>query len=241
MRTLVIGDVHSGLRALEQLLERAKVSTTDHLIFLGDYVDAWSTAVETVDFLMELQKSHNCTFIRGNHDELCREWLLTKKENPQWLAHGGAATRDSYLAAQRENWNKHLEFYAGLQNYYLDNDNRLYLHAGYTNLKGVEYEYFDQLFYWDRTLWELARALDPKLTQTDSTYPKRLTHYREVFIGHTPLSKTSTAIPQQGANVWNVDTGAAFKGPLTIMDVETKEFWQSDPVYTLYPDEPGRN
>ncbi|MEM9647410.1 MAG: metallophosphoesterase [Bacteroidota bacterium] len=241
MRSLVIGDVHSGLRALEQLLERAKVSTTDHLIFLGDYVDAWSTAVETIDFLMELQKSHNCTFIRGNHDELCREWLLTKKENPQWLAHGGAATRDSYLTAHRENWNTHLEFYAGLQNYYLDNDNRLYLHAGYTNLKGVEYEYFDQLFYWDRTLWELARALDPKLTQADSTYPKRLTHYREVFIGHTPLSKTGLVEPQRGANVWNVDTGAAFKGPLTMMDVETKEFWQSDPVHTFYPGEPGRN
>jgi serine/threonine protein phosphatase 1 len=37
------------------------------------------------------------------------------------------------------------------------------------------------------------------------------------------------------ACVWNLDTGAAFKGPLTIMDV-TKEFWQSEPL-TLYFDE----
>jgi len=43
------------------------------------------------------------------------------------------------------------------------------------------------------------------------------------------------------ANVWNVDTGAAFKGPVTIMDADTKEFWQSDFVYTLYPEENGRN
>nr|WP_299170704.1 metallophosphoesterase [uncultured Allomuricauda sp.] len=241
MRTLVVGDIHSGLRALMRLMERADVNSEDHLIFLGDYVDGWSTAVETVDFLIGLNKTHNCTFIRGNHDELCRHWLLTKEENPQWLAHGGTATRDSYLEAGRENWKTHLDFYAGLKNYYLDKDNRLYLHAGYTNLKGVDFEYFDQLFYWDRTLWELARALDPQLKREDPNFPKRLTHYKEIFIGHTPISKKTTATPLRGANVWNVDTGAAFKGQLTMMDVETKQFWQSDPVYTFYPGESGRN
>ncbi len=241
MRTLVIGDIHSGLRALEQVLAKAKAGTEDHLIFLGDYVDAWSTAVETVDFLIELKKEFNCTYIRGNHDELCRDWLLTQKENPQWLIHGGRATRDSYLKADKETWECHLEFYAGLDNYYLDSDNRLYLHAGYTNLKGVDFEYFDELFYWDRTLWELARALNPELKPQDKDFPLRLTHYKEIFIGHTPLSKNGLAVPQRGANVWNVDTGAAFMGSLTIMDVETKEFWQSDPVHTLYPGERGRN
>jgi serine/threonine protein phosphatase 1 len=48
-------------------------------------------------------------------------------------------------------------------------------------------------------------------------------------------------IPIQKANIWNVDTGAAFKGPITIMDVDSKEFWQSDTVSELYPDETGRN
>ena len=143
MRKLVIGDVHSGVRALKQLLDRTNVNSEDHLIFLGDYVDAWSSAVETVDFLIALKTQYTCTFIRGNHDELCREWMLSGKENPQWLAHGGTATRDSYLKASRAVWDRHLEFYAGLENYFLDTDNRLYLHAGFTNLKGVEYEYFD--------------------------------------------------------------------------------------------------
>lgn len=45
----------------------------------------------------------------------------------------------------------------------------------------------------------------------------------------------------QGTNVWNIDTGAGFKGKLTIMDADTKEFWQSDPVPELYPNEKGRN
>jgi serine/threonine protein phosphatase 1 len=43
------------------------------------------------------------------------------------------------------------------------------------------------------------------------------------------------------ANVWNVDTGAAFKGPLTIMDIDSKAFWQSENLDTLYPNEKGRN
>jgi predicted phosphodiesterase len=38
-RTLVIGDIHGGLRALHQIMDRAKVTTDDTLISLGDYVD----------------------------------------------------------------------------------------------------------------------------------------------------------------------------------------------------------
>ena len=242
MRTLVIGDIHSGVRALEQVLERASVSApNDHLIFLGDYVDAWSTAFETVQYLIELDKTHNCTFLRGNHDELCRDWMLTDKDNPTWLIHGGAATKASYLNANRSAWEAHLNFFASLENYYLDSNNNLFLHAGFTNLKGIEHEYFEQSFYWDRTLWELAQVVDGNLDVLDKKYPKRLTNYNEIFIGHTPISKTGVATPKNGANVWNVDTGAAFKGPLTIMDIATKEFWQSDPVHTLYPLENGRN
>ena len=241
MRTLVIGDVHSGLKALQQVLVRAKLSQDDHLIFLGDYVDSWSEAFDTVEFLIELDKKHKCTFIRGNHDELCREWMATGKENPQWLAHGGVATKNSYEKAGRDKWNRHFEFYKNLKNNYVDKENCLFLHAGFTNLKGIEYEYFEELFYWDRTLWELAKSINPLLTIESPNYPNRLKNYHEIFIGHTPLSKTGHALPTNFANVWNVDTGAAFKGPISIMDVKTKEYWQSDPVYTFYPNEKGRN
>lgn len=241
MRTLVFGDIHSGLKALKQVLQRAKVTEKDHLIFLGDYVDSWSDAFETVSFLIELNSSHNCTFIRGNHDDLCWEWMKTRSANENWLVHGGAATRDSYLSAGEENWTPHFEFYANLKSYLLDRQNRLFLHAGYTNLKGIAYEYFEKMFYWDRTLWELANTIDGRLSVDAPNYPKRLTHYNEIYIGHTPLSKTGFAAPKQAANVWNVDTGAAFKGPITALDVDTKQFWQSDAVQSFYPTQRGRN
>lgn len=241
MRTLVIGDIHSGLKALEQLLDRANVQPTDHLIFLGDYVDGWSDAVATIDYLIELQKRYTCTFMRGNHDQLCCDWLSEGKDNPLWFQHGGEATVKSYALITNEKKQRHLQFYETLQNYYLDKQNRLFLHAGFTNLKGVDYEYFEKSFYWDRTLWELALALDPKLPTTADTYPKRLQKYTEIFIGHTPVTRIGLTVPKRVANVWNIDTGAAFKGPLTALDVNDKTFWQSDPVHQFYPNEQGRN
>ena len=53
-RTLVIRDIHGAKKALVQVLDRADLQADDQLIFLGDYVDAWSEAVETVDFYFGL-------------------------------------------------------------------------------------------------------------------------------------------------------------------------------------------
>ena len=38
-RTFVIGDIHGGLKALLQVLNKLEVKEEDSLIFVGDYVD----------------------------------------------------------------------------------------------------------------------------------------------------------------------------------------------------------
>ena len=53
MRTLVIGDIHGALIALQQVLQRAQITPKDHLIFLGDYADGWSQTPQVLDFLIE--------------------------------------------------------------------------------------------------------------------------------------------------------------------------------------------
>ncbi len=241
MRNLVIGDIHGGLKALKQVLARAAVTTEDQLIFLGDYVDGWSEAVATVNFLIQLKVSHNCVLLKGNHDELCENWLQTGRAHELWLRSGGEATVASYKDLPESIRDIHLQFYKQLDGYYLDADKRLYLHAGFTNVKGVEHEYFSKTFYWDRTLWELALSLDPDLSPESPRYPQRLMHYKEIYIGHTPVTRIGKSSPQFANKVWNIDTGAAFMGSLSIIDVDSKEFWQSDPVHTLYPGETGRN
>jgi serine/threonine protein phosphatase 1 len=46
--------------------------------------------------------------------------------------------------------------------------------------------------------------------------------------------KWKTDKPMKAANIYNLDTGAGRTGRLTIMDIESKKFWQSDPVRELY-------
>jgi serine/threonine protein phosphatase 1 len=242
-RNLVIGDIHGGLRALHQIMERANVNQNDTLIFLGDYVDGWSQSPEVIDFLIELSNKQKCIFIRGNHDDLLLDWLMGNTANydeKMWFQHGGEATVVAYSDVSETIKFKHIEFLKSLQNFYLDSENRLFIHAGFTNMKGVEYEYFPKLFYWDRTLWETALATDKRLSRNNPFYPKRLTLYNEIYIGHTPVTRINQTIPIKKECVWNMDTGAAFYGPLTLMDVDTKEIWQSEPLPNLYPTEKGR-
>lgn len=243
-RTLVIGDIHGGLRAVHQILERAEVTREDQLIFLGDYVDGWSESPQVIDFLMDLGQKQDCIFIKGNHDELLLDWLEGNTKNfneTMWFMHGGEATVLAYEKVSDETKKKHIQFLKTLQNYYHDDQNRLFIHAGFTNMNGIHYEYFPKLFYWDRTLWETTLSLDVNLDKNSWLYPKRLTLYNEIYIGHTPVTRIGLTTPVQKACVWNVDTGAAFKGPLTIMDVDSKQFWQSEPLHELYFSEKGRN
>ena len=243
-RTLVIGDIHGGLKALIQVLQKAEIKQNDILIFLGDYVDGWSESPGVLDFLIALSEQQKCIFIRGNHDELLLDWLENRHENIKeelWFKHGGKATVDAYLIVSNETKQKHIAFLKSLRNYYLDAENRLFIHAGFTNMNGVSQEFFAKLMYWDRTLWEVALCLDETMDTNSPLYPKRLKIYSEIFIGHTPVSKTEIVPPLCKNSVWNLDTGAAFSGVLTIMDCTSKVFWQSDELRELYPNEIGRN
>jgi serine/threonine protein phosphatase 1 len=106
---------------------------------------------------------------------------------------------------------------------------------------GVEKEVYQETFYFDRTLWEMALSLDKNISKDSELYPNRLRHYNEIFIGHTPTINFNSFVPMQAANVWNIDTGATFFGKLTAINIDTKAFVQSDIVKELYPNEMGRN
>lgn len=240
-RTLVIGDIHGGLRGLQQVLERANVAPSDRLIFLGDYVDGWSETAQLIDYLIDLESRNECIFILGNHDLWCGRWLEMGATNPVWLAHGGKQTMESYIKTGFLIKDEHRQFFKKLRNYYLDDQNRLFIHAGFTSMHGVEKEVNQNDFYFDRTLWESARILLHVAEDQRSEIQTRLDLYHEIYIGHTPTINYGITVPVQAQNLWNVDTGAAFTGKLTLLDIDTKEFWQSDPLPSLYPNEKGRN
>lgn len=234
MRTLVIGDIHGAYLALLQVMERAQVTPYDLLIFLGDYADRGKETPQVLDYLIALQQTHQVICLRGNHDALCCDFLLGKHMSELWRSHGGKATEEAYKNYCKEDKQPHIDFLQSLKNYILDRENRLFLHAGFTDQGGVEQEFFVENFYWDRTLWELALATPEGLDPTDRYFPKRLSLYKEIYIGHTPTLRFGTDQPMMRHNVWNLDTGAGFNGRVTMMDIHTKAFWQSDPIPSLY-------
>jgi serine/threonine protein phosphatase 1 len=87
----------------------------------------------------------------------------------------------------------------------------------------------------------MAITMDKHIKKDSKLFPKRLLLYNEIYIGHTPTLHYDIEIPMQGCNVWNIDTGAGFHGKLTMLNVNTKAFYQSEFLQKLYPDEKGRN
>lgn len=241
-RTFVVGDIHGGLRALEDVLGQLEVGAMDRFIFLGDYVDGWSESAQVISYLIEFGESHDCIFIKGNHDQWCEDWLKTGQPDDLWLMHGGSATIESYAKLSEQSKNVHIRFLDSMADYHIDEGNRLFVHAGFTSMHGVKKEVYRSNFSWDRTLWEAALLMKySRMNSSSIYYPPRFRHYSEIYIGHTPTTNYGQDTPIRAGNLWNIDTGAAFTGKLSVLEVESKSYWQSQTVAHLYPDEEGRN
>ena len=240
-RTFVIGDMHGALRAVKQVIERIQLQPEDTLIFLGDYVDGWSESAQLIDHLLDVAEERPCIFLKGNHDAWCESWLLGERPDPVWLANGGQETVDSYRNFTPEQKARHIDFFQRMKYYHIDEEQRLFVHAGFTSMSGPVRERFEITLYWDRTLWEMAIAMDKHIKMDERIYPKRLLLFKEIYIGHTPTTNYGVEIPMNACNVWNIDTGAAFSGKVSALDIDSKEFKQSNSVRDLYPGETGRN
>ncbi len=235
-----IGDIHGGLRALNELLALLPLQPQDGLVFLGDYVDGWSESAGVIDRLLELETQFDCIFLLGNHDAWSLQWLKTGQTDELWLSSGGQATIESYANVDTAQRSLHIDFMERLRPWFVDEDKNIFIHAGFCSMHGPQHDRYETNWYWDRTLWEMAIALNPQLDKESPFYPKRLKHFNQLFIGHTPTTNYDIDTPIKAANLWNVDTGAAFRGKLTGLCVQTGQYWQSSPVHHLYPGETGR-
>jgi serine/threonine protein phosphatase 1 len=107
-------------------------------------------------------------------------------------------------------------------------DNRLFVHGGFFPEKNIDIQERDVLL-WDRTL--IRSALLCKNNKAE----KQLTSYHEVYVGHTPTINFGEKLPIKACEVFLMDTGAGWPGGvLTMMDIDSKEVFQSDPVDQLY-------
>ncbi len=258
MRTLVIGDIHGAYKALLQCVERSGFNKyEDQLICLGDVADGWPEVREVFEYLLTIS---NLIYIIGNHDKWLLDWFNYSEVPSLWLDQGGKNSIKSYLTF-RDDFDKqfnvgffehihyptalpqkvpstHISLLENAHLYYVDNKNRLFVHGGIDiNQKDMSKQKEDTLM-WDREL--VSRAIECYVSGNYIKLKKVKEQFSEVLVGHTTTSIYNSLEPLKYGPVRMLDTGAGWEGKLTIMDVDTKEYWQSDLVLDLYPGERGR-
>lgn len=144
----------------------------------------------------------------------------------------------------------HMKIFYQQLDYYIDDDNNLFVHGGFN--RHFPFKNQDRNIYlWDRDLW--LSAMSFKAMENGSYRFRIETDFKHIYIGHTSttawkgyeeVTKNGISIKMWGhittpitvANITNMDTGSGnVKGKLTIMNIDTKEIFQSDLVGDLYP------
>jgi serine/threonine protein phosphatase 1 len=235
MRKFLCGDIHGYAGSLLFLLNLVEFDyEEDKLIQIGDLGDRGPNTYEVLEILLKIKK---LILIQGNHDIWFKQWL--NKANfdfYQWIRNGGNATIHSYDGKEKE---KHFALLNKQVPYYIDDKNRCFVHGGFDRNVLVEKQ-DDFTLAWDRTLIrEMMTCKKNKILKTKN-------NFKEVFIGHTPTIIYTTkevetgvltgiicntadrvTIPIHKGGMWNIDTGCGKGGLLSLMNIDTKEIWQS--------------
>ena len=129
-RKFVIGDIHSHYDEMIELFQIVDFNVdNDTLISLGDLVDRGSNPLEVIEALMKIKKF---VHILGNHDEWCYQYLLNKNQPFEWISQGGQTTLSAYIN-NPEFSERHITFFERAKLYYIDSENRLFVHGGFNH------------------------------------------------------------------------------------------------------------
>lgn len=145
--------------------------------------------------------------------------------------------------------------------YYVDDNKNLFVHGGINRHKPIK-EQDPNVLMWDRDFWSSALQFHHGMSTkvhpgTGNSYKFQIEgDFKHIYIGHTSTENWSETkvtskdgvqlsvgsqpirVPMHAGIVTNGDTGAGWSGPLTIINTDNGEFWQSDT--DLYPGEAGR-
>jgi serine/threonine protein phosphatase 1 len=220
----IIGDLHSNIEKLNELLNSLKLARGDSLIFLGDYIDKGRATDETIIKLNEIKKEFNCIFIKGdhefvwerylNHNETFRKDFLLKYGSAEALKHytdkpEKLISEDDIIAIKKF-MGPYLDFIKDTKDYYLG-DNFLAIHAGLRE---------EQLSESPIQFTEENYFLREKKMNLKKQY---LNRYR-VVAGHTYFGPEPLVLE----GYIGLDLGAGYDGYLAALDPEKNEIIRSD-------------
>lgn len=192
---IAIGDIHGCTKSLKALLNTLKTeySVNRKYVFLGDYIDRGPDSKGTIDELIDFGISHDCCFIRGNHDQMLIN-AYKAKDFDLWLRNGGASTIDSYKTSVQDFSIpiEHLDFFVNTV-MYLNTPEYVFVHAGVPAHQSIEKSLKDKAVH-DYFMW----------TRNHIGYPVPKWEKKVIF-GHTP-----TVNPIITDKMIGIDTGCVY-------------------------------
>ena len=237
-RVFVTSDTHGCNKELLHVLKLAEFDyQNDTLIHLGDVCDRGPDSFGVVSTLLMIK---NLIAIRGNHDDFMREFIRTG-EHPCLNMNGVYKTVLSYaqsgnipyeeLYIHQVGYNTidtnfqpehmpadHIQFYLNQRSYYVDDQNRCFVHAGYNRDFPIEAQNEDMLM-WDGTILKQA------LCANKGDKFKDVNKFKRTFVGHQPTTKWKKkgkviTKPIYAAHIVDVDTGVVFgDGKISLLDI----------------------
>jgi len=223
-RLLVMGDIHGQFGKMLKVLELASYDQAkDRLILLGDYVDRGHESSLVVAEVMRLVET-GAVALYGNHEDMMQKALKHRKNGPvsadeleQWYANGGEITLASYRDRSGL-LDGHLEFLSKLPSWHEENDYQ-FVHAGFRPGIPLMLQSLHDMI-WIREPYILGYE-DSHCVVTGHTPTQYLARY-ELFSDIEDSSK-----PVIRKHKIFLDTGAAWGGPLTIMELPSQKYWQA--------------
>ena len=211
-RLFAISDIHGCFEPFYELVENViKLTRSDQLFLLGDYIDRGDQSKEVIDFIINLKKDgFNVTTLIGNHEVMLLDSYHNRELEPIWLMNSGAATLMSFGIEDIRNIDNHyLEFFSSL-GYYKIVGNIIFVHAGFDDYAINPFEDKKSM------IWEsLPFYRNPMLSG------------KTIIHGHRPnmISNLRKQIEEK-ASVISIDTGCVYDkeigyGILTALEVNT--------------------
>ena len=225
-KTYVLGDLHGGFLPLEDIIKRTNFNfKEDKLIFIGDLADG----LPDFDLCLELLLSiENFVPIIGNHDLFLMEFLKYGTINKEWESQGGKVTIEKLTS--NEALISLLRQYFSKADYFYTYKDKIFLHGGFNPKRAIDSQR-KRKFSMNRTLYSSAKNYEKHKKKIPVEFHKDPLEIKEIFIGH---STTKNFKPDFVSNLINVDTGIKCGGRLTLMDVDTKQYIQSNQTGFYY-------
>ena len=200
-RLIAIGDIHGCIHTLKALLKEISYdSSTDTLVFLGDYIDRGDYSYEVVSLLRKLQNQvgkDKVICLRGNHEQMAID-AYDNCDCGQWYCNGGMMTNSSF-EQNGEDMSSAVRWFKTLPHVY-ETPKIIFCHAGLS--KPLLKDNTAEDFLWGRKWIKTATQAREK----------------QVVFGHTPNRAGFAYVVDTGDIC--IDTACVYGGALCALVIQ---------------------